>query len=190
MQKASRTIVYRTTTVAMAVALLIICSWASIPFTVGITLQTFAVFFISACFSVKISLSAVISYVLLGLIGVPVFSGFNGGISALLGPSGGYLIGFALSTVIISTARSFYIKTPWAYVASMVASLTVCYTAGCLWYRFVFAPDSALSLTSVLAVCVIPFILPDTIKALLALIMFKRLYPYIQKIHRSSGGTL
>ena len=82
--------------IAMGVALTAVCSWISIPLTVPFTMQTFAVCLVTALFGLKRGLWTVVCYMILGAVGAPVFSGFKGGISVLLGPTGGYIVGFSV----------------------------------------------------------------------------------------------
>ena len=80
-RKLIRNLVY----VALGAALITVCSWISIPMTIPFTLQTFAVCLIAALLGWRNGLEAVVVYILLGAVGLPVFSGFKGGIGALLG---------------------------------------------------------------------------------------------------------
>ena len=82
------------TYMAVCAALIAVCSWISIPAAVPFTLQTFAVFCVLGLLGGKRGTVSILVYILLGAIGLPVFSGFNGGIGALLGTTGGYIIGF------------------------------------------------------------------------------------------------
>ena len=86
-----------------------ICSWISIPTVVPFTLQTFAVFLAVAVLGGKRGTLAVIVYVLLGAVGLPVFSGFKGGIGVLLNTTGGFIIGF----VFFSPVMWGFLKTFW-----------------------------------------------------------------------------
>lgn len=100
MNAQAKTTALRTVDIAyigLFVAVMAICSWISIPATVPFTLQTFAVFMAVGLLGGKRGTIAVLTYVLLGAIGVPVFAGFSGGIGALLGNSGGYIVGFIFS---------------------------------------------------------------------------------------------
>ena len=81
---------------SMFTALITVCGWICIPSAVPFTLQTLAVFLCIMLLGTKRSLAAVITYILLGAVGCPVFSGFRGGIGTLLGPTGGYITGFVL----------------------------------------------------------------------------------------------
>lgn len=174
--------IYRLTVIAMCVAVITLSSWLSVPFTISFSMQTFAIFLISALFSPKISTSAVVFYLLLGIIGVPVFSGFNAGISALLMASGGALIAFPFCSLIISLFRKKYFENTFFYILLMLIALFICYTLSCLWYIFVFSPAKTTSIFSAITICVFPFIIPDVIKILLTCFVFKRIYPYIKRL--------
>ena len=82
------------TYVALAVGLISVCSWISIPTVVPFTLQTFAVFATLALIGGRRGTVAIVCYILLGLVGAPVFSNMTGGIGVLAGLTGGYIIGF------------------------------------------------------------------------------------------------
>lgn len=77
-------------TLQVFAVLIAICSWISIPMTVPFTLQTFAVFLAVGVLGGKRGSLAVLIYILLGAVGIPVFAGFSGGIGVLLGNTGGY----------------------------------------------------------------------------------------------------
>ena len=83
---------------AMGAALIAVCSWISVPAflpsLVPFTLQTFAVCLVTAVLGLRLGVGSVGIYLLLGAIGAPVFAGFKGGFAALLGTTGGYLVGF------------------------------------------------------------------------------------------------
>ena len=81
---------------AVCVALIVVCSWITVPSVVPFTLQTFAVFCVLECIGAKYGTLSVTGYILLAALGLPVLSGFRGGIGALLGTTGGYVLGFLL----------------------------------------------------------------------------------------------
>ena len=85
--------------IAMFSAILAVCSWISIPAAVPFTLQTFGVFLAVGVLGGKRGTLTVLTYILMGMIGVPVFAGFSGGIGCLLGSTGGYIIGFLFSAI-------------------------------------------------------------------------------------------
>ena len=80
--------------IALGAVLIAVCSWISIPTTVPFTMQTFAVFFVLSALGGRRGTMAVIVYVLLGAVGIPVFAQFTSGIGILLGSTGGYIVGF------------------------------------------------------------------------------------------------
>ena len=153
-----------------------ICSWISIPTVVPFTLQTFAVFLAVAVLGGKRGTLAVIVYVLLGAVGLPVFSGFKGGIGVLLNTTGGYIIGFVFSALVMWAFEKSFGKKTWALILSMVLALAVCYAFGTVWFMIVYAKNvGAVGLSAVLGWCVIPFIIPDLAKITLAFILSNRI---------------
>ena len=154
-------------------ALIAICSWISVPMTVPFTLQTFAVFLSVILLGGKRGTLSVIVYILLGAVGLPVFSGFKGGLGVLLGSTGGYIIGFIASALIMWAFEAFIGKKLWTYIISMILGLLACYAFGTLWFMFVYnnGNDSPASFAMILGWCVIPFIIPDIVKIVLALLI-------------------
>ena len=157
--------------IAVFAVLIAICSWISIPTTVPFTLQTFAVLL-----GGKRGSMAVLIYILLGAVGIPVFAGFSGGFGILLGQTGGYIVGFLFSALLMWLMEALLGKKTWVLGLSMVLGLIVCYAIGTVWFMVVYARNSgAVGLATVLGWCVIPFIIPDLIKIVLALALSKRL---------------
>jgi len=154
-------------------ALIVICSWISIPMTVPFTLQTFAVFLSVILLGGKRGTLSVLVYILLGAVGLPVFSGFKGGIGVILGPTGGYILGFIISALIMWGFESMFGKKLWVYITSMILGLASCYAFGTIWFMTVYnrGNQDPASLSVVLGWCVIPFIIPDAVKIALALII-------------------
>lgn len=153
-----------------------ICSWISIPTVVPFTLQTFAVFLAVAVLGGKRGTLSVIVYVLLGAVGLPVFSGFKGGIGVLLNTTGGYIIGFIFSALLMWAFEKAFGKKAWALILSMILALALCYSFGTIWFMIVYANNvGAVGLSAVLGWCVIPFVIPDLIKIALAFILSIRI---------------
>ncbi|MBO5420860.1 MAG: biotin transporter BioY [Clostridia bacterium] len=163
--------------VSLCAALMCVCAWIQFPSAVPFTLQTFAEFFIALTFGVKKSLAVTAVYILLGAVGLPVFSGFQGGVGALLGATGGFILGFIPSTVIVSFLKS---KAKKGFVYSFVCclpGLAVCYATGVLWYMFVYGGGDVRSAVSV---CILPFVVPDIIKIILAVTVARRVTAIIK----------
>ena len=87
--------------IGVSAALIAICSWIQIPLTVPITLQTMGVCLVAGLLGLKRGTLATLVFIVLGAIGVPVFAGFTGGMSVILGSTGGYIIGFIFTSLIV-----------------------------------------------------------------------------------------
>ena len=162
--------------IALMAALMAVCSWISIPATVEFTMQTFAVFAALGLLGGRRALIAVCVYLLMGTIGLPVFAGFNGGVSALLGTTGGYLVGFVAMALVYWLMTSLLGEGRWVRVGAMVAALFVCYAFGTAWFVSVYARQAeAIGWMTALGWCVFPFIIPDLLKLALALVLTDRL---------------
>jgi biotin transport system substrate-specific component len=167
--------------IAIFAAIITVCAWISVPAAVPFTLQTFAVFLAVGLLGGKRGTFAVAIYILMGAVGVPVFSGFNGGLGALLGVTGGYILGFLAAAAVMWGFISVLGSGVPVLAFSMVAGMLACYALGTAWFMVVYArTQSAVTLLAVLSKCVFPFILPDLIKiglALLLTVRLKRLVP-------------
>ncbi|MCR4739584.1 MAG: biotin transporter BioY [Lachnospiraceae bacterium] len=154
---------------AIGAALIAICSWISIPSAVPFTLQTFAVFCVIELLGGKRGLVSVLVYILMGAVGLPVFAGFKGGIGSLLGPTGGYIIGFIFIALVCMAADRLFGDKLIVRIIAMLAGLVICYAFGTAWFMFVYIKgNGAISLMTALGWCVFPFILPDILKLALA----------------------
>lgn len=162
--------------IAVFAVLMAICSWISIPTAVPFTLQTFGVFLAIGVLGGRKGSLAVLVYILLGVIGVPVFAGFTGGIGILLRNTGGYIIGFLFSALVMWAMEMVLGKKPWVLALSMAVGLAVCYAFGTAWFMVVYAKDAgAIGLATALGWCVFPFVIPDLVKIALAMVLSKRL---------------
>ena len=165
--------------IAVFAVLMAICSWISIPMAVPFTLQTFGVFVAVGILGGKNGTLAVLIYIILGAIGVPVFAGFQGGIGVLAGSTGGYIIGFLFSALVMWGMEKIFGRKPVIQILSMVLGLIVCYAIGTAWFMVVYTNNSgAFGLGTVLGWCVIPFIIPDLVKIALAFVLSRRLRKY------------
>ena len=172
----SKDIVY----IGIFAALIAVCSWISIPGPVPFTLQTFAVFLTVGLLGGKRGTLAVLVYILLGAVGLPVFSGFSGGLGALVGTTGGYIVGFLFSALLMWAMEAFCGKSRLKLLLSMVLGLLVCYAVGTAWFMAVYLRTTGpVSLMTVLGWCVIPFLIPDAVKILVALLLTDRLKPHV-----------
>lgn len=166
--------------IGLSAAIIAVCSWISIPLTVPITLQTMGVVLISGLFGAKRGTLSTLLYILIGAIGVPVFSGFKSGFGVLLGSTGGYIIGFIFTALIVGIVSDKTNKL-WALILSMVVGILVCYTFGTAWFAVVYAKtNEPASLATILGWCVIPFLIPDAVKIALAAVLTNRLKKFVK----------
>ncbi len=165
------------TLIPMLSAVIVICSWITVPAPVPFTLQTFGVFFGAFFAGGRRGTIAVLLYIALGAIGLPVFSGFTGGIGHILSPTGGYILGFLVSSLTIWLSEFIGKRTPVRLLFA-AAGLLLCYTFGTLWFMLTTESDNFIPSVSL---CVLPYIIPDCIKISLAYLLAKRL-AYIQKL--------
>ena len=175
---------------AVGAVLIAVCSWISIPSAVPFTLQTFAVFCVLSLLGGKRGTISIAVYILLGAIGIPVFSGFKAGFGVLIGTTGGYIVGFIFMGLIYWLAE--VIRKPLSSgstkagililrAAVLAFSLIICYAFGTAWFMVAYAKSSGpVGLATALGWCVIPFIIPDIIKLVVAVIVSSRLRRYLK----------
>ena len=148
-------------------ALLAICAWVAVPIgDVAFTMQTFGVFLTLLLLGGGKGTISCTVYLLLGAVGLPVFSGFQGGLGVLLGPTGGYLWGF-----LILCLCYWVLKKPFGDLAAMISGLILCYVCGTAWFYFAYGGN----FWGVALKCVVPYLIPDAFKLLLAMFINKRI---------------
>ena len=161
--------------IAVCTAMMVICSWISIPATVPFTMQTFGVFLCVGLLGGRRGTLAVSVYLLLGAVGLPVFSGFTGGIGHLFGATGGYIIGFLFSALVMWLIEHLLGRNLKTLVLSMIAGLITCYAFGTAWFMVVYAKTSgSIGLMTALGWCVFPYVIPDAVKIGLAAVITRR----------------
>lgn len=164
----------RMTLTAMTSCIIIISSWITIPFAVPFSMQTFAVFFSLLLLGGKDGFISVCLYILLGAIGLPVFSGFRGGIGHLIGPTGGYIFGFVLLAFLYMLSEPIILKKKSLKPFVLFAGLVLCYTAGTFWYSLMYKGNEYNEFWEIASVCVFPYVIFDLIKLWLAFFTVKR----------------
>lgn len=167
--------------IALFVALMAICAWITIPAAVPFTMQTFGVFLALLLLGGKRGAICMAVYLLLGAVGVPVFSGFRGGVSALVGSTGGYLVGFIVSALLMWALTGFARRNRWTLAVALAVSLLACYAFGTVWFVVVSVrAGKAMTFGTALSFCVLPYILPDAPKIWLAYFLSKRLKRFVK----------
>lgn len=169
---------------ALFVALMAVCAFLSVPFSpVSFTMQTFAVFLAVYVLGTKRAVAAVTVYIAIGAAGLPVFAGFRGGIGVLAGPTGGYIVGFLFTALLggVLTERAGG-RRILAFL-SLLSGLVLCYAFGTAWFALVYASSGGtVSVSFILGAAVLPFIIPDLIKIILAIELGRRLKPVADRI--------
>ncbi|MDL2302158.1 biotin transporter BioY [Lachnospiraceae bacterium OttesenSCG-928-D06] len=161
----------------------IICIFGPLSFPlpispVPITLGTFAIYFTIYVLGQKQSTISVLIYLLIGLVGLPVFSSFGSGPAKLLGPTGGYLIGYLFMTVISGMIIDKWGQNVAISFLGLLLGTIVLYLFGTIWLSF----QSGLSFTAALAAGVIPYIPGDLVKIFLALFSGYKIRKRLEKI--------
>lgn len=133
---------------------------------VPITLGTFALYISIFVLGWKRATISCIIYLLIGLVGIPVFSGFSGGPGKLAGPTGGYLIGYLLITIVAGLLIDRF-NSPVVMVMALLLGTALCYLLGTLWLGY----QMSLSFPAALAAGVIPYIPGDVAKIVVAIIV-------------------
>lgn len=164
---------------ALCTAILAVLAQVHIPmpFGVPLSLQTFAVALCGYILGWKFGVLSVIGYILLGSVGIPVFSGLRGGISVLIGPTGGFLTGFIVLACACGISRAFIYpasfrepskdsfwkkKKALLQIAFGLAGLVICHGMGILWFVIVTANRFSAAFVSVS----VPFLFKDILSVI------------------------
>lgn len=162
--------------IALFAVMMAVCSWISIPYVVPFTLQTFAVFLAVGVLGGRRGTMAVLVYLLMGAVGLPVFTGFSGGIGHLLGSTGGYIVGFVFTALVMWGMERIPGSRTVVLAVSMVLGLLVCYAFGTAWFLLVYARTTGpVGVWTAVGWCVAPYVVPDLMKLALALVLRRRL---------------
>ncbi len=166
---------------AIFAVLLAICSWISIPTVIPFTLQTFGVFLTILLLGGKRGTITIFIYLLLGAVGIPVFSNFGAGFGYLLGNTGGYAIGFLLIGLTGWLFEKTFGRKSFSQLSAVFLGLLLCYAFGSFWFMNIsMNADHSYGLMTTLSLCVFPFIIPDLCKLGMAYMISKRLKPLLK----------
>lgn len=157
----------------------LLAPWAlHIPVSpVPISLGFLALYFIVSVLGMKLGTLSVLAYLLLGLAGLPVFTGFTGGPGKLLGPTGGYLIGYLFMAPICGYFLDRWEKVLWMEILGMALGSAVCYLFGTIWLAY----QASCSFAEALAMAVLPYLPFDAVKLAAALFLGKQLRARLRK---------
>lgn len=152
--------------------LIIICAQIRIPSPVPFTLQTFGVFCTFGIIGARRGVYSVLIYLLLGLFGMPVFSGFNAGAGVVFGATGGFLIGFLLAAPAYGLGVKLLGNSFPAKIAAMFLGQTACYLVGTAWYMLVYLRETGReNFFASVKFCVLPFLVIDILKIISAAVV-------------------
>ncbi|RGZ17944.1 biotin transporter BioY [Agathobacter rectalis] len=157
---------YAITVTALMTAVTCILAPLSIPIgPVPISLTNLAIYISLYLLGWKRGTISYLIYLLIGLVGIPVFSGFTGGPAKLAGPTGGYIIGLLHGNYCRTCNRSF--PPAWLQLIGMIVGTIICYVLGTAWFCF----EAKSTVSGALSICVFPFIPGDLIKMIIAMLI-------------------
>ncbi|MDR1563587.1 MAG: biotin transporter BioY [Oscillospiraceae bacterium] len=170
---------------AMFAALTAVLSQIAVPLPglIPINLALIATFIAAGLLGWLHGTVSQIVFVLLGAIGLPVFTGGKSGIGAILGPTGGFIVGYILCALAIGLAADLLGRKWYVLAPAMILGLALCYTTGTLWFVF----QQHTSVQAALTACVYPFLIGDAIKITLSTAFVTALYPIFKKLTKTQS---
>lgn len=155
----------RLVTIALLTAVICVMAPWSVPIgPIPLTLATFAIYLAAYILGPVDATISVLVYLIIGIIGVPVFSGATGGLAKVAGPTGGYLVGYLFLACIAGFFAYKFEKLIWLQVAGMIIGTAVLYFFGTAWYCI----QAQAAVGYAIGACVMPFLLGDAIKIAVA----------------------
>ncbi len=150
--------------IGMFTALIVVFSWITIPMPLGvpITFQTFIIPLTGIILGPKKGTTSVLIYILLGVIGLPVFAGFKGGLGVLFGQTGGFIWGFLFMAFFAGLGANK--DCIWALIIGLLIGIIIDYALGMVQFMFVSGSDLKTSFFAT----VVPFIPLQIVKTILA----------------------
>ncbi len=158
---------------ALFTALMCMCSWLAVPSPVPFTMQNFGVLLTAAVLGGRGAATAVLVYIGLGILGLPVFSGGRAGIGILFGATGGYIIGFLPCSYIAGKLCERTKKRPYATGFFMAVGLLCEYIFGVLWFWLVYLKGQGF--WTAVTTGIVPFVATDGVKIALASLIATKL---------------
>jgi len=163
---------------SLLAALTAVGAFIAIPIgPVPIVLQNLFVYLTGLLLGSRWGLLGIAAYLLAGAVGLPVFAGGKGGIGHLIGPTGGYLLGFLPAVALIGRITERNEGKLLFALASLIAGTVVIYACGVTWLSIV----TGMTFVKSLVVGMVPFLIGDAIKITAALFIAKSLRPMMQK---------
>lgn len=164
---------------ALFVALSAVLSQITIPIgIVPINLTHISVFLAAGLLGSRYGTFSQIGYVFLGMVGLPVFTGFNGGLGVIFSPTGGFIFGYLACTFITAYIIERFGSSFKVLIPAMYAGWLVTYALGVPWFMAVTGTNSV---TAAISACMLPFLPGDLAKTVLSAILINRLRPVFLK---------
>ena len=167
--------------IAVGAAMTAVLAQLSIPLPAGVplTLQTMVVLIAGIVLGTRCGTLAICVYLLLGAVGLPVFSGFRGGPGVLAGPTGGFLISFPLLAYLAAVGQKLREQGKKMLLIFLIAGVAANYAFGVLW----FTVSAKSTFAAAFSACVLPFLPTDALKVLAAYLIG----PLLRKALRKAG---
>lgn len=162
---------------ALFAAVIAVSSQITFPLPSGIpvTLQTLSVAACGYCLGLKKSLSAVLTYLFMGLAGLPVFSGFSGGIPVLFGKTGGFIIGFVFLAFFCGISEATQNKL--LKILLGIVGILLCHFVGIVWFSYLIG----MNIWAGFLLVSLPFLLKDFVCVIVALLLSPKISKKIMK---------
>ncbi len=157
---------------ALLAAMTGILSQIGIPIgEIPINLALFSVYLAGGLLGSYKGAVSMVVYVMMGAMGLPVFSNFRGGLSVLAGPTGGYILGYLFAALVVGMVSTYWGDAFWKMAIGMTGGLALCYLFGTIWFVLL----TGKGLAAALSTCVIPFLPGDAVKIISAAILVPEL---------------
>lgn len=169
--------------ISLFTTLMCIGAWIHFPSPVPATMQTFVVFCALRLLGSKKTFVMLVIYIFLGAVGLPVFSGFNSGPGALIGPTAGFIWGFVIGVPVFYIFEKYFQDKKALTIIGYIIYILIHYIPGAMWYCAFSAGKLSFSgIMSSALVTVVPFIIPDAIKLFLALLVSDKIRKIKHKV--------
>lgn len=167
--------------VILGIAALTIAAKIRVPmWPVPITMQTFAVLVIGAAYGPRLGVATLLAYLALGAAGFAVFSGESGGLAYMTGPTGGYLVGFAVAAGVMGwLAARGWDRTVWSMAGALLIGNAIIYAFGLPWMAWLFAAEKGMGW--VLQWGMTNFLLGDALKLCLAALVLPMAWSFTDR---------
>lgn len=169
---------------ALFAALIAVLGLISIPLPISpvpVTGQSLAIMLAGSILTVRQAGFSVLTFLLLGAVGLPVFAGLTGGIGILVGPRGGYLIGFLVGAIVIALLKGNRNTTWRLALANITGGIIIVYFFGALWLNLV----TGMGLEKAITVGVLPYIPGDLFKAFIATVVATAVNKQLPKLRHA-----